>query len=156
MTPERANTLSGEERRAGGEGLVLEAAEAASAKKAERIVILDVSEQLVITDYFLICSGNTQRQVRTIADAVERRLAEAHRIKPFRREGEREARWVLLDYVDFVIHVFHTDDRDYYDLERLWADARVVPFEDEWAASVASASDPRQEGGDEPAAAEAT
>ena len=129
------------------EGLVLEAAEAASAKKAERIVILDVSEQLVITDYFLICSGNSPRQVRTIADEVERRLKEAQGLKPFRREGEREARWVLLDYVDFVVHVFHTDDREYYDLERLWADARVVPFEDDW--------DPR-EGDDEPAAAEAT
>ena len=126
------------------EGLVLEAAEAASAKKAARIVILDVSEQLVITDYFVICSGNTQRQVRTIADEVQRRLQEDHHIKPFRREGEREARWVLLDYVDFVVHVFHTDDRDYYDLERLWADARVVPFDDGW------------EGEDEPAAAEAT
>jgi ribosome-associated protein len=137
------------------EGLVLEAAEAASAKKAERIVILDVSEQLVITDHFLICSGNTQRQVRTIADEVERRLSEDRGVKPFRREGEREARWVLLDYVDFVVHVFHTDDREYYDLERLWADARVVPFEDGWA-SVASAGDPAREGGDEPAAAEAT
>jgi ribosome-associated protein len=138
------------------EGLVLEAAEAASAKKADRIVILDVSEQLVITDYFLICSGNTQRQVRTIADEVERRLSESHGRKPFRREGEREARWVLLDYVDFVVHVFHTDDREYYDLERLWADARVVPFEDGWRASVASASDPTREGDDEPAAAKAT
>jgi ribosome-associated protein len=139
------------------EGLVLEAAEAASAKKADRIVILDVSEQLVITDYFLICSGNTQRQVRTIADEVERRLSESHARKPFRREGEREARWVLLDYVDFVVHVFHTDDREYYDLERLWADARVVPFEEDWIrASVGSASDTRGEGEDEPAAAEAT
>lgn len=125
------------------EGLVLEAAEAASSKKAERIVILDVSEQLVITDYFLICSGNTQRQVRTIADEVGRRLSESRGVKPFRREGEREARWVLLDYVDFVVHVFHTDDREYYDLERLWGDARVVPFEDEGGAG-------------EPAAAEAT
>jgi ribosome-associated protein len=133
------------------EGLVLEAAEAASAKKAERIVILDVSEQLVITDYFLICSGNTQRQVRTIADEVERRLSEGQGLKPFRREGEREARWVLLDYVDFVVHVFHTDDRDYYDLERLWADARVVPFDDGPPASHRT-----REEDDEPAAAEAT
>ena len=158
MTSPRATTLNEEGRPpgSGGEGLVLEAAEAASAKKAERIVILDVSEQLVITDFFLICSGNTPRQVRTIADEVERRLGEAHRLKPFRREGEREARWVLLDYVDFVVHVFHTDDRDYYDLERLWSDAPVVPFEDEWTASVASASDPGQGGEDEPAAAEAT
>ncbi|MFN2587330.1 MAG: ribosome silencing factor [Actinomycetota bacterium] len=126
------------------EALVVEAAEAAAAKKAERIAILDVSKQLVITDYFVICSGNTQRQVRTIADEVQRRLQEDHGLKPFRREGEREARWVLLDYVDFVVHVFHTDDRDYYDLERLWSDAPVVPFEDPWR------------GDDEPAAAEAT
>ena len=126
------------------EGLVLEAAEAASAKKAGRIVILDVSEQLVITDYFLICSGNTQRQVRTIADEVQRRLQETRGLKPFRREGEREARWVLLDYVDFVVHVFHTDDREYYDLERLWSDAQRVPFDDGWKED------------DEPAAAEAT
>ncbi|MDQ3957377.1 MAG: ribosome silencing factor [Actinomycetota bacterium] len=135
MTPQRGNE---------GEGLVLEAAEAASAKKAGRIVILDVSEQLVITDYFVICSGNTQRQVRTIGDEIQKRLLETRGLKPFRREGEREARWVLLDYVDFVVHVFHTDDRDYYDLERLWADARVVPFDDGW------------KGDDEPAAAEAT
>ena len=124
--------------------LVLEAASAASSKKAERIVILDVSDQLVITDYFLICSGNTDRQVRTIADEVERHLLQTHRAKPFRREGEREGRWILLDYVDFVVHVFQTADRDYYDLERLWSDAPVVPFQDEWRER------------HEPAAAEAT
>ncbi len=134
------------------ESLVLEAAEAASSKKADRIVILDVSEQLVITDYFVICSGNTQRQVRTIADEVQRRLQEDHGLKPFRREGEREARWVLLDYVDFVVHVFHTDDRDYYDLERLWSDARVVPYDDRSPRR----ADDAWKGDDEPAAAEAT
>lgn len=108
------------------------AAEAASSKKAERIVILDVSQQLVITDHFIICSGNTDRQVRTIADEVERQLTEAHGRKPYRREGEREGRWVLLDYVDFVVHVFHKEDREYYDLERLWKDAPRVDFEDGW------------------------
>lgn len=122
----------------------LAAAEAASEKKAERIVILDVSEQLVITDLFLICSGNTDRQVRTIAEEVERKLREDHQIKPFRREGEREGHWVLLDYVDFVVHVFRHEDRDYYDLERLWSDAERIPFEEGWEAN------------DEPAAAEAT
>ncbi len=115
-----------------GVDLVRAAATAASSKKAERIVILDVSEQLVITDHFLICSGNTDRQVKTIADEVERVLAVERAIKPFRREGQREGRWVLLDYVDFVVHVFHKDDRDYYDLERLWSDAPVVDFEDPW------------------------
>ena len=124
-------------------GLVLAAAEAASSKKAEDVVILDVSQQLVITDHFLICSGNSDRQVRTIADEVEHRLREEASLKPYRREGESEARWVLLDYVDFVVHVFQKEDRDYYDLERLWSDAPRIPFE--------------QDGGvDEPAAAEAT
>ncbi|MFP5298275.1 MAG: ribosome silencing factor [Actinomycetota bacterium] len=112
---------------------MLEAARAASAKKGERIVILDVSSQLVITDYFLICSGNTDRQVRTIAEEVEKHLFETYKIKPYRREGEREGHWVLLDYVDLVVHVFQKEDRDYYDLERLWADAQAVPFEeDDW------------------------
>lgn len=130
-------------------GLVLEAAEAASSKKAERIVILDVSELLVITDHFLICNGGNDRQVRTIADEVEKRLLEAHRVKPFRREGQREGRWVLLDYVDFVVHVFGPEEREYYDLERLWADAPRVPFQD------GQDSGEREER-DEPAAAEAT
>ena len=102
---------------------------AASAKKADRVVVLDVSQQLVITDLFLICSGNTERQVRTIVEEIERVLATRHAAKPFRREGEREGRWVLLDFVDFVVHVFHREDRDYYDLERLWADAPVIPIE---------------------------
>lgn len=83
------------------------AAVAASSKKAERIVILDVSKQLVITDHFLICSANTDRQVKTIADEVSKVLSAERGVKPFRREGEREGRWVLLDYVDFVVHVFH-------------------------------------------------
>jgi ribosome-associated protein len=111
---------------------VLGAAAAAADKKAERIVILDVSKQLVITDYFVIASGNNDRQVRTIAEEVERRLATTHSLKPFRREGEREGRWVLLDYVDFVVHVFLEEERDYYDLERLWSDAPVMRYEETW------------------------
>jgi ribosome-associated protein len=124
--------------------LVVRAAGAASSKKAENIVILDVSRQLVITDFFLICSGNTERHVGTIAEEIERRLQQQQSVKPVRREGERHRRWVVLDYIDFVVHVFHKEDRDYYELERLWADAREVPFEDQW------------EDGNEPAAAEAT
>ncbi len=127
--------------------LVLEAADAASSKKAEGIVILDVSELLVITDHFLICSGNNERQVRTISEAVEERLLSDHHVKPFRREGQREGRWILLDYVDFVVHVFGVQERDYYDLERLWADAPVLPFSE--------AVNQREEM-DEPATAEAT
>ncbi len=124
--------------------LVLEAAAAASAKKAERLVILDVSRRLVITDHFLNCSGNTDRQVKAIAEEIERRLLERRSVKPARREGEHGARWIVLDYIDFVVHVFHKEDRDYYDLERLWSDAPVVEFED------------GREGRDERAAAEAT
>ncbi|MDQ4065260.1 MAG: ribosome silencing factor, partial [Actinomycetota bacterium] len=108
------------------------AAAAASSKKADRIVILDVSKHLVITDHFLICSGNTDRQVRTIADEVEKSLSESFHRKPYRREGEREGRWVLLDYVDFVVHVFHKEDREYYDLERLWKDAPRTDFVEGW------------------------
>ena len=111
---------------------MLEAARAASAKQAERIVILDVSAQLSITDYFLICSGRTERQVRTIAEEIERHLTREKGVKLARREGEREGRWAALDYVDFVVHVFHVEARDYYELERLWSDAGRVHFEDEW------------------------
>jgi ribosome-associated protein len=124
--------------------VVLEAAAAASSKKAERIVVLDVSAQLVITDHFLICSGNTERQVRGISEEIERKLRDERELKPARREGERESRWIVLDFVDFVVHVFHREDRDYYDLERLWSDAPQIPFEDPW------------EGTDESATAEAT
>lgn len=122
---------------------VFEAARGASAKKASRITILDVSALLVITDHFLICSASNERQVRTIADEIERRLAVECDLKPTRREGERESRWVALDYVDFVVHVFHEEARDYYDLERLWSDAPVVPVQGLEAA-------------DEPVPAEAT
>src|SRR5688572_16124360 len=115
-----------------GSDLVQAAAAAASSKKAERIVILDVSKQLVITDHFVICSGSSDRQVKAIADEIQKTLASEKDIKPFRREGEREGRWVLLDYVDFVVHVFHKDDREYYDLERLWSDAPKTEYEDRW------------------------
>lgn len=120
------------------------AAGAAASKKADRILVLDVSEQLGITDYFLICDGNTERQVRAIVEEVERALAVRDGVKPYRREGEREGRWVLLDYVDFVVHVFHQEERDYYSLERLWSDAPRVNLEIDL------------EGSDEPAAAKAT
>lgn len=113
-----------------GSELVEAAAAAASSKKAERIVILDVSKQLVITDHFIICSGSSDRQVKSIADEIQKVLAADNDRKPFRREGEREGRWVLLDYVDFVVHVFHEEDREYYDLERLWSDAPKFEFVD--------------------------
>lgn len=103
------------------------AAEAASEKKAEDIVILEVSTLIGITDFFVIASGNNERQVSTIVDEVERKLRETGH-KPYRREGEREGRWVLLDYLDIVVHVFHKEEREFYELERLWKDAARVPF----------------------------
>ena len=104
------------------------AARAADEKKASDVVVLEVRDLIVITDYFVIASGATDRQVRTIADAVEKALAERDR-KPVRREGEREGRWVLLDFVDVVVHVFVDEDRRYYELERLWKDARRINWE---------------------------
>lgn len=82
----------------------------------------------MITDYFVIASGATDRQVRTIADEVQKVLAERD-LKPVRREGEREGRWLLLDFVDVVVHVFVDEDRRYYELERLWKDAPRIRWE---------------------------
>ena len=107
----------------------LAAARAASSKLAEDIVILDVRSLIGITDYFVICSGRNERQVETIVQEVERQLA-AEGAKPYRREGERQLRWVLLDYLDFVVHVFHAEEREYYELERLWKDAERIPVEE--------------------------
>lgn len=103
------------------------AAEAAAEKMAEDIVALDVSETLVITDVFLLCSAANDRQVRAIVDAVEEALDKID-VDPVRREGEREGRWVLLDYIDLVVHVQHDEERHYYGLERLWKDGTRIPL----------------------------
>ena len=105
------------------------AARAAAAKQGEDIVILDVRDLIVITDYFVIATGTSERQVKTIVEEVERALR-ARGEKPVRREGEVDGRWVLLDYVDVVVHVFGEEERDYYDLERLWRDAPRVAWEE--------------------------
>jgi ribosome-associated protein len=105
--------------------LVRAAAQAASDKLGEHILAYDVSEQLIITDAFLLCSAANDRQVRAIVDAVEDRLRELG-AKPVRREGEREGRWVLLDYADIVVHVQHEEERAFYALERLWRDCPLV------------------------------
>ena len=101
------------------------AARAASDKLAERIVAFDVSEQLAITDVFVICSAPNDRQVRSIVEEVEDRLREAG-AKPVRREGHRQGRWVLLDYTEVVVHVMHTEEREFYALERLWRDCPAL------------------------------
>jgi ribosome-associated protein len=103
------------------------AAEAAADKLADNIVAIDVSERLVITDAFVLCSAPNDRQVRAIVDEVELRLRRIG-AKPVRREGEREGRWVLLDYVDTIVHVQHAEERSFYALERLWKDCPVIPL----------------------------
>ena len=107
------------------------AARAASAKKGEDPVILEVAAVLGITDLFLITSGTNARQVRTIAEEVEAKVAAECGPKPLRIEGLDDARWVLLDYGDFVVHVFQDEVRRYYDLERLWADAPRIEWDEE-------------------------
>ena len=105
--------------------LATAAAEAAADKLAKEIIALDVSEQLVITDVFVVASAESDRQVRAVVEAVEDRLRDMG-AKPVRREGMKEARWVLLDFTDIVVHVQHADDRQFYALERLWKDCPVV------------------------------
>lgn len=102
------------------------AAEAANEKKGLDIVAFDVSEALAITDVFLIVSANNERLVGAIVDAIEERLIEREGLRPSRREGDRENRWVLLDYVDFVVHVQHSEERTLYSLERLWKDCPAI------------------------------
>lgn len=104
------------------------AALAADAKGGDDIVALDVSEPLPLVDIFLLVTGRNERNVAAIADEIEEKLLEAGH-KRLRREGRQESRWVLLDFGDLVVHVFHEEERVYYGLERLWKDCPVVPIE---------------------------
>lgn len=115
--------------------LAIQAARAADDKKGADTVVLDVGPLLGITDLFVITSGTNDRQVRTIAEEVEAQVKRALGRAPLRVEGLDDARWVLMDYGDAVIHVFHEEARQYYDLERLWADAPRL----DWAAASAEA-----------------
>lgn len=101
------------------------AAKAAVAKKALDPVAFDVSERLAITDIFLIVTATNERQVGAVVDGIEEALIKAGR-KPARREGDRENRWVLLDFVDIVVHVQHSEERTHYALERLWKDCPAI------------------------------
>ncbi len=102
---------------------VLAAARAAAAKTDDDTVVMDVSELLVVTGWFVVTSAGNPRLVRAVTDEVERVLAEAGGPRPLRVEGRDTLEWVLMDYGDFVVHVFDTDTRAFYDLERLWRDA---------------------------------
>ena len=114
------------------------AARAASGKQGGDVVVLDVRELITITDYFVIASGTSDRQVKTIADEVVKALR-AEGTRPVRSEGDAASRWILLDFVDFVVHVFHQGERDHYRLERLWVDAPRVEWESATQASSARA-----------------
>jgi len=103
--------------------LAKKAAEAARSKKASDITILTLKDLTSVADYFVICSGDVDVHVKAIADEIKKELK--HDIKPWHIEGYRHLHWVLMDFVDFVVHVFQKDTRDFYNIERLWADAPV-------------------------------
>lgn len=111
--------------------LAVTAARAASDKLAEDIVAIDVSNHLVLTDVFLLCSAANDRAVRAVVDAIEEALLKQHSAKPLRREGESEGRWVLLDYNELVVHVQQTEERFHYALERLWRDCPLIELPEE-------------------------
>lgn len=104
------------------------AARAADDKSGEDLVALDVSGPLPLTDVFLLVTGRNERNVQSIAGEVEDKLNEAG-VKTLRREGRAEGRWVLMDFGDLVVHVFHEEDRMYYSLERLWKDCPALPLD---------------------------
>lgn len=129
-----------DQRRRGGEippsrDTAAAAARAAASKQAQDIVVLDVSRLIVITDHFVICTATSSRQIRTVVEEIERALKEQLGVRPARREGEGDAGWWLLDYIDVVVHVFGPEERAYYDLERLWRDAPRVGWEEPDAVS---------------------
>ncbi len=120
-------------------GLALIAASAAADKLATDIVLIDVSDRLAITDVFVIATGSSERQVEAIVDEVELAMRGAG-VKPLRREGRRDDRWVLLDYAEIVVHIQHTEERAFYALERLWRDCPTIEFTPDGQPGVTSAS----------------
>ena len=109
--------------------LAAEIGELAMQKKANRVKILDVHKLTSMTDFFVICSGNSDVQVKAIIDHIVDEIAVVER--PFNREGYDTREWILLDYINVVVHVFHEASRDFYDLERLWIDAEVTELVDD-------------------------
>jgi ribosome-associated protein len=111
--------------------LAFSAAQAAADKKAFAINLRDVTSKIALTDVFVIVSASNERQVHAVVDAVEERLIKEHDTRPLRREGRGGEQWVLLDYNEIVVHVFHKEARDYYGLDGLWKDCPEIEFEDE-------------------------
>ena len=118
------------------EEAALMAARAASDKKATDIVILDLRQIASFTEYFVICSGASNRQVQAISNEVEDRLRKSGK-RPLHIEGYSSAEWILLDYGDFIVHVFTSSSRQFYDLERLWRDAARIEVKEEGRAEEA-------------------
>ncbi len=105
--------------------LALAAAEIAGDKKAQDIQVLEVKELTIIADYFVICSGKSEVQTKAIAREIEAEL-DKEGIQPQKVAGNDNGRWILIDYADVIVHVFHQQEREYYELERLWADAEKI------------------------------
>ncbi len=116
------------------------AAQAAADKLAKDVLLVDVSDRLAITDIFVIVTGANERQVAAIVDEVEEKMRAAG-VKPVRREGERDGRWVLLDFLDVVVHVQHSEERVFYALDRLWKDCPTIPWVDADAPAGAEGAD---------------
>jgi ribosome-associated protein len=133
--------------------LVEVAAQAAADKLAHDIIAYDVSDVLAITDAFLLASAPNDRQVRSIVDGIEERLLKELGAKPVRREGERDGRWVLLDYVDIVVHVQHSEERVFYALERLWKDCPQLDLPEDAKATRGRAAEYARQHPDEAGAA---
>jgi ribosome-associated protein len=109
----------------GASGIAYDIGSAAANKKAKDIRILDIRDISPIADYFVICSGGSSIQVKAIAEEIEDKMGE-QQLQPLHKEGYDSARWILLDYGNVIAHVFHQEDREFYDLERLWADASAI------------------------------
>jgi ribosome-associated protein len=124
--------------------LIEAAAQAAADKLAQDIIAYDVSDVLAITDAFLLASAPNDRQVKAIVDGIEEHLLTTKGIKPVRREGERDGRWVLLDYVDIVVHVQHSEERVFYSLERLWKDCPQLDLPEDARATREPAAAPER------------
>ena len=110
--------------------LAIQAAEAALGKKALDVIILDLSGLTFIADYFVICSGESTTQVKAIAEFIEQEFAKK-RVKPLGVEGAAHSHWILLDYGDVIVHVFEKETRAYYNLEKLWMDAKTIEIDED-------------------------
>ena len=110
--------------------ILKEGIKALDSKKADDIRILKVRDLTILANYFVIVSGSSSTQVKALADEVDFRLASEDHLEPHNREGYQSGNWIVLDYIDVIVHIFHTETREFYDLERLWADGEVINIEE--------------------------